>query len=217
MPFKFQGDRKTRNIHLAVLTHWGRVTHICLSKLTSIGSDNSGRRQAIIWTNAEILLIGPLETNFSENLIAIHTFSFKKMSSGKWCPFCLGLNVLRLVRYTNKMSHWVKHELAIIFFFTMSKLKSLTVAYKCSISHTYALYIAPGPGSWPCRPESHTRPRRSAALDWRACCCTSSWDPPEEICHKVPSNLWYKVHQIPKLECFSHLAVVFTQSIEARC
>ena len=38
------------------------------------------------------------------------------MSSGKWCPFCLGLNVLRLVRYTNKMSHWVKHELAIIFF-----------------------------------------------------------------------------------------------------
>ena len=50
------------------LTHWGRVTHICVSDLTSIGSDNGlspGRRQAIIWTNAGILLIGPLGTNFS--------------------------------------------------------------------------------------------------------------------------------------------------------
>ena len=57
-----------------------------------------GRRQAIIWTNAGILFIGPLETNFSEILIQIQTFPFKKMrlkvSSGKWRPFCLGLNVL---------------------------------------------------------------------------------------------------------------------------
>ena len=48
--------------------------------------------------NAGILLIGPLGTNFSEILIEIHTFSFKKMhlkmSSGKSRPFCLGLNVL---------------------------------------------------------------------------------------------------------------------------
>ena len=58
------------------LTHWGRVTHICVSKLTTIGSDNGlspGRRQAIIWTNAGILLIGPLGTNFSEILIEILT------------------------------------------------------------------------------------------------------------------------------------------------
>ena len=42
------------------LTHWGQVTHISVSKLTIIGSDNDlapGRRQAIIWTNAGILLI----------------------------------------------------------------------------------------------------------------------------------------------------------------
>ena len=83
------------------LPHWGRVTHICVSKLTIIGSDNGlspGRRQAIIWTNAGILLIGPSGTNFSEISIKIHIFSFKKMqlkmSSGKWQPFCLGLNVL---------------------------------------------------------------------------------------------------------------------------
>ena len=86
---------------LSVLTHWGRVTHICVSELTIIGSDNGlspGRCQAIIWTNAGIVLIGPWGTNFSEILIEILAFSFKKMhlkmSSGKWRPFCLGLNVL---------------------------------------------------------------------------------------------------------------------------
>ena len=88
------------------LTHWGRVTHICDNKLTIIGSDNGlspERHQAIIWTNAGILLIGPLGTNFSEMLIEIHTFSFKKihlkLSSGKWRPFCLGLNVLNLIHF----------------------------------------------------------------------------------------------------------------------
>ena len=64
-----------------------------------IGSDNGlspVRRQAIIWTNFGILLIGPLGTNFSESLIRIQTFSFKKLhlktSSAKWRLFCLGLN-----------------------------------------------------------------------------------------------------------------------------
>ena len=77
------------------------MTHICVSKLTIIASDNGLpplRRQAIIWTNAGMLLIGTLGTKFSEILSKIHTFSFKKMhlktSSAKWRPFCLGLNVL---------------------------------------------------------------------------------------------------------------------------
>ena len=38
-------------IHRAWLTHWGRMTHICVSKLNTIGSDNGlspDRRQAII-------------------------------------------------------------------------------------------------------------------------------------------------------------------------
>ena len=53
--------------------------HICVGKLSIIGSDNGlspGRRQAIIWTNARISLIGPLGTNLSEILIGIQTFSF---------------------------------------------------------------------------------------------------------------------------------------------
>ena len=47
-----------------VLTYWGRATHICANKLTTIGSVNGfspGRRQAIIWSSAGILLIRPLE------------------------------------------------------------------------------------------------------------------------------------------------------------
>ena len=89
--------------HISILdiTHWGRVTHICVGTLTITGSDNGlspSRRQAIIWTNAGLLLIGPLGTNFNDILIKILTFSFKKMhlkmSSGKCRPFCPGLNVL---------------------------------------------------------------------------------------------------------------------------
>ena len=89
-------------IEITGLTHWGRVTHICVSDLTSIGSDNGlspGRRQAIIRTNAGILLVSPLGTNFSEILIEIQIFLLKKirlkMSSTKCCSFRLGLNVLK--------------------------------------------------------------------------------------------------------------------------
>ena len=98
------------------LTHWGRVTHIGVSKLTIIGSDNGlspERHQAIIWTNAGILIIGPLGTNFSEILVEILTSSLKKMwlkvSSAKWRPFCLGLNVLRwnIVKYFVKMYTYI--------------------------------------------------------------------------------------------------------------
>ena len=89
------------SLGLTELTHWGRVTHICVSKLTIIGSDNGlspGRRQANIWNNAGLLLIEPLGTNFSVISIGFQIFSFKEMhlnmSSAKWRPFCLGLNEL---------------------------------------------------------------------------------------------------------------------------
>ena len=83
------------------LTHWGRVMHKCIGEQNIIGSDNGlspGRRQPITWTNAGILSTGPLGTNFSEILIKIYRFSFKKMllkmPSGKWWPSCLSLNEL---------------------------------------------------------------------------------------------------------------------------
>ena len=70
-----------RTTFLDALTHWGLVTHICVGKPITIGSDSGlspERRQAIIWTNAGILLIGPLGTNFSEILTGIQIFSLKK-------------------------------------------------------------------------------------------------------------------------------------------
>ena len=97
------------------LTHWGRVTLIFVGKLTNIGSDNGlspGRRQANIWTNARILLIGPLGTNFSEIFIGIHTFSFRKMdlkmSSAKCRPFCPGLNV------SIDVTRWFMRDIGVI-------------------------------------------------------------------------------------------------------
>ena len=48
------------------LTHWGRVTHTCVSKLITIGSDNGlspGWHLDIIWINAGILVLEPQVTN----------------------------------------------------------------------------------------------------------------------------------------------------------
>ena len=121
---RFLCFRHNIRVHRKVpLTHRGRMTHICVSTLTIIGSDNGlspGRRHAIIWTNDGILLIRTFRTHFSEIVSEIHTFSFKKMhfkmSSGKWWPSCLGLNVLILVIsewYIYQQPTWYKapHEL----------------------------------------------------------------------------------------------------------
>ena len=97
-------------LRLDMLTHWGRVMHMCVEKLTIIGLDNGlslERHQAIIWTDAGILLIGPFGTNFSWILIEINTFSFKKMhwklSSARWRQSCLSVNVLNL------LGNWTRH------------------------------------------------------------------------------------------------------------
>ena len=55
--------------------------HICVSKLATIGPYNGLSpcwRQAIIWTNARIMLLGPSEIIFIWILIAIHTFYSRK-------------------------------------------------------------------------------------------------------------------------------------------
>ena len=98
---------------VAWLTHWGRTTHICVNKLTITVSDNGlspDRRQAIIWTNAGILLFVPNGTNFSEILIGIQAFSYKKMhlkmSSAKWRPFRFDLNVLMDPVRVIRSVHW---------------------------------------------------------------------------------------------------------------
>ena len=57
-------------------TRWGQVTHLCVRKLTIIGSGNGfspGQRQAMVCLNIVDL------THFSEILTGIYTFPFKKM------------------------------------------------------------------------------------------------------------------------------------------
>ena len=92
-------------VTVQLLTHWGQVTQICVSKLTTIGSDNGlspGRRQAVIWTNAGILLSRPLETNFSDFFASILQPRLLTRLSKVWVPKCLGdlcttvLNMLKI-------------------------------------------------------------------------------------------------------------------------
>ena len=148
------------------LTHWGRVTHICVSELPIIGSDNGlspGRRQAIIWTNAGILLIRTLGINFSEILSKIHTFSFKKMylkiSSAKRQPFCLELNVLTsnkrtISRVIIRDVTWTWTQLLCWYFLLFTNTISIqrNVDYSTSwhLSHGSQVLTAICPGSRSC-------------------------------------------------------------------
>ena len=136
------------------LTHWGRVPHICVGKLTIIGLDNSlspGRRQAIIWTNDGILLIGHLGTNFSEILIGIQTFSIKKMhlkmSSAKRRPFCLGLNVLnpisQLQSVSQSVKQWVNQSISqSIQHWAMTSMLSIFFLPKFFFNDTRTTYLS---------------------------------------------------------------------------
>ena len=93
-----QAITSTKNVHQLIEADWQMYASV---NQAIIGSDNGlppDRRQAIIRNKAGILLIGPSTMNFSEIIIKIHNFQFKKlqlkMLSGNWQPFCLSLSVL---------------------------------------------------------------------------------------------------------------------------
>ena len=100
-------------------------TYISISKLTIIGLDNGlspGRHQAIIWSNAGILFIRPSRKgiNFSEILIAIGTFSFKKMHlkmlSGKSWPQCVNTQFCFFLKVQWMTSHhWLRSQICVKF------------------------------------------------------------------------------------------------------
>ena len=82
------------------------ATFIPLVHWATMGSDNGlfpVQCQAIIWTNPGLLLIGLLARNSSEIWIKMKQFSYKKMhlkmSSTKWRPFCICLNILKRVTW----------------------------------------------------------------------------------------------------------------------
>ena len=87
--------------------------HLILNITDSDKGLSSGWCQAIIWTNAGILSIWPLGTNFSEMLIKIQIFSFQKMhvkmSSAERRPFCLNLSVKTYIRAW--ISDYIQHFL----------------------------------------------------------------------------------------------------------
>ena len=73
------------------------MTHICISKLTMIGSDNGlapGRCQGIYLNQCQVFVNWTLRNKSQWNFNQIPTFSLMKMhlkiSSMKWRPFCLG-------------------------------------------------------------------------------------------------------------------------------
>ena len=102
---------------VAILIHWGRMTHIFVNKLTIISSDNNlspEQHQAIIWTNSGILLIGT--------------------SSAKLRPFCIGLDVLR--------RSWVKQFLEIKYRSYRNSIIGSSVVYSCYMFEMAHLCIA---------------------------------------------------------------------------
>ena len=115
--FKYFMNTNSQATSSLLLTHWGRMTHICVGNLTIISSDNSLSPD----------LTGPLGTKLSEILVEIQTFSLKKirlkMSSAKWCPFRLGLNVLIFYNMRCKKCFTVMH----IFIHAFTGKKALLI------------------------------------------------------------------------------------------
>ena len=127
------------------------MTHVCVRNLTIIGSDNGlspGRRQAIIWTSARILLDGPLGTNFNEILIKILTFSFRKMrlkvSSAKWRPSCLGLNVIIASTHSIQSVIFPHTSHALRHWLDAYDIKSWTALTSCGQPWNSKLLFQPG-------------------------------------------------------------------------
>ena len=83
------------------------MTHICVGKLTIIGSDNGlspGRRPAIIWTNAEMLLFGPLGSNFCECEIVVEIDKFSYQENAFETVVCEMVAIL-------SRPQWVKDDI----------------------------------------------------------------------------------------------------------
>ena len=143
-----------------VLTHWGRVMHICVSKLNIIASDNGlspGQHQAIIWTNAGILLIKPSGTNFSEILIRIQIFSFtKNVLENVVCKMAFILCRSQCVKSSVSMvfidldnalsNYWIHNNRTNIFHF--KNMKHSPPAHKLSQQLTWLYSFKCNPKSW---------------------------------------------------------------------
>ena len=170
--------------------HWGWVTNICFSELTIIGSNNGlspARRQAIIWTIAGVLLIGPLGTNFIEILIEDYTFY-----SGKYIWIC-------------------RQEIASRFVsVSMSSLPLQSFMRFCSIPYCRWLWRFRNRRPWwrgdeddewtsncpiTCNVWKHSSRKYHIELTWGLYNMPSIWQLTFEM-HFVESTLWYSVSNV---------------------
>ena len=88
------------------LTHWGWVMHICISILTTIGSDNDlslGWCQAIIQTNTGILLIECLGTDFR---CLFYSWQTRKYIMENELPFILLVSLQTVCGHHFPMSYY---------------------------------------------------------------------------------------------------------------
>ena len=93
------------------------MAHICVNKLDVIGSSNGlspVRRQAVVWINDDLLLIGPLEIIFGEIAIKItSTFIQEDAFENVVCEtglFCFGLIVFQACKFTALYGVLVPHK-----------------------------------------------------------------------------------------------------------
>ena len=145
------------------------MTHIGVSRLNIIGSDNGpspGRRQAtIIWTNTVILFIRPSGTNFSQMLIEIQTFSFKKMhlkmSASKWRPFVLAsirlCSIGLLLRLDRQLGQFCRDAGLLLKYLNSGKY---SIGWMCCILRTVNLLFRQG--NWSHMPPIGKLPRLQA-------------------------------------------------------
>ena len=158
------------------LTHWGRVTHICVNKLTIIDSDNGlspSRRQAIIWTYDDSWPISSYKEQYSVNFnpksnIFIQENAFEsvvwKMAAILSRPQCVNLRQLSssLQRTT---SGRLSSQASTIFRTAAQIESSLSPSKQASITH---------PSTIPWTPSSPTIARHSlsdsASLIWPQSC-----------------------------------------------
>ena len=123
------------------LTHWGRVTYKCVSKL-----DHHLFRWwlfFIILNNAGLQSVGSLWTNLSEIGMKIQKFSYKKISlktsTAKWWPFYLGLNVsitgciqvenwhMEIDHWNEQTDHWHTHTNLTLRVYRISRIRTPTL------------------------------------------------------------------------------------------
>ena len=83
-------------------THWGWVTHICISKLTITGTHQVTSHYLNQW-NARILLSGSIGTNFSEILFNSNIFIQENVSKNVVCKMVAILSQPQCVKFWSVM------------------------------------------------------------------------------------------------------------------